>query len=229
MDKTRAQASSLGGQVEDVLLRVGRYLGATTNRYVPGQDEYYARLALEQAAVALREGNYGIGAVAVLVQPSRVLEFRAPNRILTGLGVIDHAETLAVLAARCAGDATDEYPRKLNRFTSDLPEGLSVYGTVEPCPMCVCAMTNAGARRSISTVSDGKIITRGGYLVSDGSASAIGEKSKLQPVVWQSIQESLGLTFAELSTDDEELVALSAASFFGTRNEIDFRLATTRP
>jgi hypothetical protein len=90
-------------------------------------------------------------------------------------------------------------------------------------------MTNAGARRSISTVSDGRIITRGGCLVSDGSASAIGQKSKLQPVVWQSIQEGLGLTFAELSTGDEELVALSAASFFATRNEIDFRLATTRP
>jgi len=94
--------------------------------------------------------------------------------------------------------------------------------------MCVCAMTNAGARRSISTISDGKIIIRDGYPVSDGSANAVGQKSKLQPVVWQSIQEGLGLTFAELSTGDEELVALSAAIFFATRNEIDFRLATTR-
>ncbi len=229
MGKARTQASSPAGQVEDILRRVGRYLDETRNRYAPGQDEYYARLALEQAAVALREGNYGIGAVAVLVHPSRVLEFRASNRILTGLGVIDHAETLAVLAARRGGEATVEYPRKLNRFTSDLPGGLSVYGTVEPCPMCVCAMTNAGVKRSVSTVSDGKIITWCGYLVSDGSASAIGQKSKLQPLVWQSIQERLGLAFVELSTDDEELVALSAASFFGTRNEIDLRLTTARP
>jgi hypothetical protein len=45
---------------------VRAYLAGSASRYQRGEDEYYARLALEQAMLAGVAGNFGIGAVAVV-------------------------------------------------------------------------------------------------------------------------------------------------------------------
>jgi hypothetical protein len=53
--------------------------------------------------------------------------------MLTGLGVVDHAETRAILAARLGGPPDLAYPRDATSASSQLPVGVSVHGTLEPC------------------------------------------------------------------------------------------------
>lgn len=204
---------------------VARYLAASASRYVEGQHEYYARIALEEAAASHLAGNYGIGAVAVVVSTKEVKEFRAQNAMLTGTGVVDHAETRALIDIRSGRSASKSYARRLNQWTSGLPEGISVFGTLEPCPMCACTLTNVGARLSVSTVLDGALVRSDGFAHSDGAANVIGDKGRVQPSVWRQIQSNAGLTFQLLATEDEELRVLSNAVFVSTRQAIDDALA----
>lgn len=210
------------GSKEDVERQAEDYLRRSDGRYALGTDEHYGRLALAQALNASREGNYGIGAVAVLVGDGTVREYHARSAMVTGLGVVDHAETRALLALRGQESPTSHYP--LSDCASAPAEGLSVYGTLEPCPLCVCAMTNSGVRRSVSTAEDGKLVEEDGVLTSDGSASAIGRKRLLLPRVWRQIQDAAGLTFEVLSTEDADLARLSWEIFAVSRDNIDSRL-----
>lgn len=154
--------------------RVKQYLQDSENTYQTGQQEYYARIALDQALKAFEEKNYGIGAVAVMVTESTVEEYHSRNAMITGLGVVDHAETRALLKLKGREPSDKTYPRNLNKWTSGLPLGISVFGTLEPCPMCTCTLTNVGAKLSVSTVRDGDlIITAEGYKISNGAANVI--------------------------------------------------------
>jgi tRNA(Arg) A34 adenosine deaminase TadA len=204
---------------------VEHYLKSTIDRYATGQPEYYGRIALEQALIAHREGNYGIGAVAVSVGTETISEFPAQNTMFTGVGVVDHAETRALLDIYTGKNPTLEYARNTNEWTRELPEGISVYGSLEPCPMCACTLINAGAKRSISTVLDGNLIEKEGFKLSEGAASVIGDKAKLQPQIWQWLQSEIGLTFELLNTEDEELKILTRRIFEDYRKEVDRRLA----
>jgi tRNA(Arg) A34 adenosine deaminase TadA len=204
------------------------YLQRSEGWYERGTDEYFARIALEQALLASREGNYGIGAVAVDFRDGQVREFRERSAMITGLGVIDHAETRAVLAAYSGAPPNQVYQDSFAR--TDLPRpGVLSYGTLEPCPMCVCVLTNAAISRSISTVVDGHLVQDGDVVVSDGAASVLDKKFRLQPKVWQEIQRGLHLQFDQLSTLDSELVDLSWRIFAVSREEIDAVLARRRP
>ena len=204
---------------------VEQYLNESAGYYPPGQDEYFARIALEQANIAFREGNYGIGAVAVVATVKKVSEFPNRNAMITGIGVTDHAETRALFDIRSGRLPIKTYNRNLNQSTADLPEGISVFGTLEPCPMCDCALTNVGAKLSVSTVLDGQLIQKDGLSLSNGAANAIGEKGNIKPQVWQWIQKESGLVFRLLDTEDTQLVTLSRRIFEETREEIDTVLA----
>lgn len=201
------------------------YLDKTKNTYEVGHPNYFARLALDEALQAYLEGNYGIGAVAVVVDEHEVKEYRARNRMITGQGIIDHAEIRAILRYAAASPPDTQVARDHNAHTRALPPGLSVYGSLEPCPMCTTAIINAGATMSISTVADGVLIRRGEYLISDGGANAIGDKAHVQPLVWQEVVARRGAVFQLLETEDNELRALSESIFLDTREEIDKLLA----
>lgn len=195
--------------IEDVYRTAREYLAATASRYEPGQDEYYARVALEQALVAGAAGNFGIGAVAVVRTGPTVAEYRAGNALFTAAGVSDHAEVRALTKWRTGQPPDDRYAAKSSEDLRSLVEGVHVFGTVEPCPMCVCALTHVGAARSVSTVLDGELVIEHGHEVSDGAACAIGAKHELQPRRWRQIQAEQGLTFTLLLTDDRELQQVS--------------------
>jgi tRNA(Arg) A34 adenosine deaminase TadA len=215
-------------QLEGVEAETAKYLDRTRDTYRRGQDTYYARLALEQALLAAREGNYGIGAVAVFANATTTREYRARSAMVTGAGIVDHAETRALLAATTTAVPDDEYPADPNTRLGKLREGLSVYGTLEPCPMCACALTNAGAVRSISNADDGQMVSENGLHTSDGAASVLGRKYALQPRVWREIQQQLGLKFERLSTNDQELTSLSWRLFAASRDSIDSWLGRSR-
>jgi tRNA(Arg) A34 adenosine deaminase TadA len=209
-----------GSPREAVEAKVEAYLASSECASSPGSDEYYARIALAEALAASREGNYGIGAVGVEVGDhggdSVVREFRARSAMVTGLGVVDHAETRVLLDRRSGRPPSATYPLDPSWPLAAPPSGLSVYGTLEPCPMCVCALTNAGAARSVSTCRD------------DGAAAVLAEKYTLQPRTWRMIQRGLGLRFELLATTDDELRSLSWEIFAVTADAIDAYLARRR-
>jgi tRNA(Arg) A34 adenosine deaminase TadA len=213
---------------EAVEAKVEAYLAAAVGASPPGSDDYYARIALGEALTASREGNYGIGAVGVEVAGSVVREFRARSAMVTGPGVVDHAETRALLAHRSGSSPSATYPLDPSWPLAAGPSGLSVYGTLEPCPMCACTMTNAGAIRSVSTCRDGALVEDGGLLTSDGAACVLGDKYTLQPRKWRAIQRGLTLRFELLATTDDELRSLSWEIFAVTADEIDAYLARRR-
>lgn len=84
------------------------------------QDEYFMRLALEEANIAFEAGEVPIG--AIVVHSGRVIA-RAHNQVEQLQDPTAHAEILAITAATEALGA-----KRLNRC--------SLYVTIEPCPMC---------------------------------------------------------------------------------------------
>lgn len=233
-------------QTAELVAEIEQYLRETEKSYQPGDHEYYARLALDQAIEAYKEGNYGIGAVAVLVHGGKIYEFPNRNAMVTGLGVSDHAEARAITDAvryrlevlegknlpkseqqrNAVVQPAKAYPRSLNDKTTKMNDGIYVWGTLEACPMCACMMLNAGVRGSVSTTEDGRIVEKNGQKVSDGGAMSIGDKWKMNPLVWQMIAQGQGLRFEILHTKDTKLCDLSRRAFYDTREAIDRDLAT---
>lgn len=218
--------SSTGTPVAD---RVVTYLRDKASAHREGTAGYYAIEALRVALDAFRGGNYGIGAIAVVRREGAVYEYRAGNTMVSGEGLVDHAETQALLRV-ATGDAPDrEYPAPAD-IGDVLPEdGIAVFGTLEPCPMCAVVMTNAGVSLSVSTVEDGQLVLEGDYRVSDGAANVLGDKYDIQPRIWRQIQQGRGLRFEKLDVNDPELLDLSQAIFVETRGQIDKALADRPP
>lgn len=97
------------------------------------QDEYYMRLALEQARLARAAGEVPVG--AVVVRDGEVIG-AGWNRPISSLDPTAHAEMMALReAARRVGNY---------RLT-----GCSLYVTIEPCAMCTGAIFHARIARVV--------------------------------------------------------------------------------
>jgi len=96
-------------------------------------DDFYMRMALEEAEIARREGNDGVG--AVIVRDGAVIG-RGRNMMYTEIDRTAHAETVAI--------------RDACRETGQLDlRGATLYSTMEPCPMCAGAIDVAGISRLV--------------------------------------------------------------------------------
>lgn len=225
-------------KTKDIKIDVEAYLKATEGKYKRGEEEYYARLALAQALEAYKEGNYAIGAVILFVTDTKVYEFTARNMMVKGAGVADHAEARGLMVARSYAIANNlikgrevdpwidvkklpkpvVYDKNENEFTKRLARGLHSYGSLEPCPMCLCMMLNSGIKVSISSAED----PLGAY--------AFDEKIRdgRSPPGWREIRKSQqlnGQVIRLISTKDKRLTELSLQIFLETREEIDKILA----
>ncbi len=104
----------------------------------PGEHERWLREALAEAALALAAGDVPVGAVAVC--NGRVVG-RGYNRKEATRDPTAHAEMLALqMAARALGGWR-------------LP-GVTLYCTLEPCPMCAGAIVQARLPRLVYAVDD---------------------------------------------------------------------------
>jgi tRNA(adenine34) deaminase len=102
----------------------------------PGKqaDEAFMRIALEQAALAGRQGEVPVG--AVLVSASGETLASAFNQPVSRNDPTAHAE---ILALREAAGRAGNYRL----------EGTSMYVTLEPCVMCAGAIVHARVRRLV--------------------------------------------------------------------------------
>ena len=90
-------------------------------------DNSFMGIALEEARKAFRKGEVPIG--AVIVRDGKIIS-RAHNLRERKQNALYHAETLAI----------DRACRKLKSWRLD---GCEMYVTLEPCQMCMGAITNA--------------------------------------------------------------------------------------
>ena len=110
--------------------------------------EELMRLALEEAGQAAREGEVPVG--AVLARQGQVIA-RAHNLREQRNDPTAHAELLCIRQA-----AELLHTRRLN--------GLTLYVTLEPCPMCAGAILNARIRRVFYGARDDVMGACGGVL-----------------------------------------------------------------
>lgn len=101
-------------------------------------DIQMMRFALEEARIAFAEGEIPVG--AVVADGGRVLA-RAHNRRETDADPCAHAEILALRKAAA----------RLGRWRL---QGLTLYVTLEPCPMCAGAAEMSGLARVVYGAKD---------------------------------------------------------------------------
>ncbi len=102
------------------------------------QDEKWMRIALEEAKIAMEEGEVPVG--AVIVKDGREI-CRAHNQCMQIPDATAHAELLAISRACAALDGW--------RL-----EGCTLYVTLEPCPMCAGAAVNGRVDRIVYGAKD---------------------------------------------------------------------------
>jgi tRNA(adenine34) deaminase len=109
-------------------------------------DDYFMRLALEQAYLAQSIGEVPVG--AVLVEAGQLLAVGS-NRVIHEHDPSAHAE---IIVLRMAGKIRSNYR---------LPH-TTLYVTLEPCAMCVSAIFHARVERVVYGATDPKTGACGG-------------------------------------------------------------------
>lgn len=96
--------------------------------------EKYMKIALEEAEIARVSGDWAIGSVIVL---DGEVVARGRNRVYTDHNKLCHAEVIAINALQ---------KEHFDTWGKDL----TIYTTLEPCPLCFGAILMAGIRTIIS-------------------------------------------------------------------------------
>ena len=103
-------------------------------------DEYYMRLALQEATHALEEDEVPIG--AIIVANGKIIG-KGYNQVERLCDATAHAEMIAITAAA-------------NYLGAKFLEECTLYVTVEPCPMCAAALRWARVGKVVYGASDPK-------------------------------------------------------------------------
>ena len=132
-----------------------------------GSQEYYMRMALEEAEKAFKEGEVPIG--AVLVMGGKILA-RAHNMPISLNDPTAHAEILVLREAALKG----------NNYR--LPNTV-LYVTVEPCLMCVGALMQARVKELIFGTFDSKAGACGSIYDIPSSPSILHEMTVISGIL----------------------------------------------
>lgn len=108
-------------------------------------DEYYMKIALQEAKKSLKSHDVPVG--AVIVQDDEILS-KSYNQKEKQKSTCAHAEILAIKKAN----------KKLNCNRLD---GATIYTTKEPCLMCMGAILSARLKRIVFGASDTRFGTKG--------------------------------------------------------------------
>lgn len=111
-------------------------------------DEYYMRLALDEAKKAYKKGEVPVG--CIIVYNNEVIS-KAHNTRYKNKSVFDHAEIIAIKKAN----------KKLNSWMLD---GTTMYITLEPCLMCAGAIFQSRIKRIVFAADEPKFGSFGSIL-----------------------------------------------------------------
>lgn len=86
-------------------------------------DEFYMRIAIDEAIKALETGNWPIGCVIVL---NNQVVSTGYNQVYSSDNKLNHAEIIAM--------------NKIAKMLGEKGNQATIYATYEPCPMCLGAI-----------------------------------------------------------------------------------------
>lgn len=167
----------------------------------PEGDSYFMREAVREACQAALVGNYGIGAV---VGKNGSVLTRGQNRlgnVEDPMFHVRHAEM----------DAIDRYHRHVSP-EQRVPHELTMYTTLEPCPMCTIGMWNAGIRTAVVGTPD------------PWTGQLISHPDKMPPF-WLTLLQDAG-TKHRLAEISDELRKACNRIFLITKEALDKSLAS---
>lgn len=145
------------------------------------RDDQFALVALKEAIAAAREGNYGIG--ACLARADGEIVQRGQNRVFMPYFRSDlHAEM----------DVLTRYEEQVRAQGSEV-EGLVLYTSVEPCPMCLARIITSGVQKVY-------------YLAPDLNSGMV-HKLKDLPPIWLKIAEGREYAPAQCSPELKEIAS----------------------
>jgi tRNA(adenine34) deaminase len=112
-------------------------------------DDPYILIALQQAVAARREGSGGIGACLVRESTGEIVEVGHNRQFSPYFRSDMHAEM----------DLLDRYEdsiklRKDSGINPRRADGLVLYSSVEPCPMCLTRIINTGLKKTYYAAAD---------------------------------------------------------------------------
>jgi len=145
------------------------------------RDDQFALITLKEAIAAAREGNYGIG--ACLARENGEIVQRGHNRVFVPYFRSDlHAEM----------DVLTRYEERIKAQRSEV-EGLVLYTSVEPCPMCLARIITSGVKKVY-------------YLAPDPNGGMV-HKFKDLPPIWLKIAEGREYASAQCSPELKEIAS----------------------
>ena len=125
--------------------------GISPNTATP--DDRFAVICLREAISAIREGSGGIGACLVREDTGEIVE-RGHNRqysphfrsdLHAEMDLLDRYEDRLRILKPGPGETGN--PRRMY-------EGLALYSSIEPCPMCMTRIINTGIKRVLFAAPD---------------------------------------------------------------------------
>lgn len=159
------------------------------------RDPFYL-IVLEEALATAQEGNFGIGACLVRKETGEVI-LRGRNKVFKPYFRSDlHAEM----------DVLNRYEESVKGPGPDT-DGLILFSSIEPCPMCLIRMITSGIREAY-------------YLAPDPDSGMVGLRDKLPPV-WQEIAKGRIYREADCSP---ELKDIALEIFRSSAERLDYIL-----
>jgi cytosine deaminase len=152
-------------------------------------DDRFIQITLEEAVAAAREGNFGVG--AVLIRDDGQIVQKGRNHVFHPHFRSDlHAEMFVMTEFE-------------NRFQDvDSMEGLILYTSLEPCPMCFVRLISSGVRKVFYAAEDNE----GGMV----------RRSEHIPPVWKELAQRQEFAKARCSP---ELSDMALRVFLSTAEE----------
>jgi tRNA(adenine34) deaminase len=150
------------------------------------RDDSFILVTLREAVAAMREGSGGIGACLVHEQSGAIVEVGHNRQFMPHFRSDMHAEM----------DLLNRYEEKKNvkKVEGVNPrqvDGLVLYSSLEPCPMCLTRILNAGLKKTC-------------YAAADPNGGMVQHISSLPPF-WRDLAENRTFAPADCSPELSEI------------------------
>ena len=107
------------------------------------QADFYALEAIKEAISAAESGNFGVGAVLVDDQTGEIV-CRGNNKVFSQFRSDLHAEM----------DLLNTFESDHGNKSRELLKGMTLYTSLESCPMCLCRIITSGVARVFHVAND---------------------------------------------------------------------------